>query len=366
LTGIVRNSARLLLVIAAVISCGGEPTAPLDGRVDLTAEWETADAAALGMDPVTLTAALDHGATLPQLLSLVVVRRGRIVAEQYYHGNHVDSLNDVRSVTKTVVATIAGIVAREGKLHEDSTIGSRLSAWAPGLDAAHRAITVASLLSMSAGFQWNESSTAGYNAWITSSDPIAYVLDKPLANLPGTTFTYNSGAVHVLSVLVEKYAGRRIDQIATEKLWPRLGIQKVRWEIFPHDGRPNGGAGLDLRPRDMAKLGWLWLEEGRGRDGPVIDESWVEKGTSPAFSWWQAGAPFNQQNYGWLWWLYRKDGRTAFYAWGHGGQFIWVDPSLELVVVVTNNWRNVAAADASESARTGMDLIINHVIPAIR
>lgn len=334
--------------------------------MDLTAEWQSADPASVGMDPQALNAALDHGGTLPRLLSVVVVRHGKIAGERYYNGNHADSLNDVRSVTKSVVSTIAGIAAREGKLHEDSTIGTRLSEWAPNLDAARRAITIGSLLTMSAGFEWNESTTAGYNAWITSSDPIAYVLEKPIASQPGATFTYNSGAVHVLSVLVEKYAGQRIDQIAAEKLWPRLGVPRVRWEIFPHDGRPNGGAGLDLRPRDMAKLGWLWLEEGQGADGPVLDRDWVERGTRPAFSWWLASTPSGQQSYGSLWWLHRRDGRTAFFAWGHGGQFIWVDRTLDLVVVVTNNWRNVPAADAAESARAGLDLIINRVIPAIR
>lgn len=141
-------------------------------------------------------------------------------------------------------------------------------------------------------------------------------------------------------------------------------MPRVRWEVFP-DGRPNGGAGLDLRPRDMAKLGWLWLEEGRGSDGPVLHENWVEKGTSPAFSWWQTFAPLHEQNYGWLWWLYRKDGRAAFFAWGHGGQFIWVDRTLDLVVVVTNNWRSVPAAEAAQAAQAGLDLIINHVVPAI-
>lgn len=196
--------------------------------------------------------------------------------------------------------------------------------------------------------------------------PIGYVLKKPLANPSGMTITYSSGAVHVLSVLVEKYAGQRIDQIAAEKLWPRLGISRVRWEIFAQDDRPNGGAGIDLRPRDMAKLGWLWLEEGQGNDGPVIDESWVEKGTAAAFQWSQGGSLLKEYSYGWLWWLYRKDGRTAFFAWGYGGQFIWVDPSLDLVVVVTNNARNIPAADANQSESTGLDLIINHVIPAIK
>lgn len=362
-----RHRFALFLLLASLAACADQPTAPRSDPVDLTAEWQTATPASLGMDAAALTAALDHGATLPRLLSVVVVRHGRIAAERYYNGNHVDSLNDVRSVTKTVVATLAGIVAHEGRLHEDSAIGNKLNEWAGNLDAAHRAITIANLLTMSAGFQWDESTTAGYNAWVQSPDPIGYVLGKPLAHPRGSTFTYNSGAVHVLSVLVEKYAGKRIDRIAEEKLWPRLGIARVRWEIFPQDGRPNGGAGLDLRPRDMAKLGWLWLEQGRANETQLIDQRWVDRGTGAAFSsWWQTWAPLREQNYGWLWWLYRNGGRTAFFAWGYGGQFIWVDPELDLVAVVTNQWRNVTATDADATTRAGMDLIINRIIPAIR
>jgi CubicO group peptidase (beta-lactamase class C family) len=358
--------ARRLLLVASLAACAGEPTAPRRGPVDLSAEWETAAPASLAIDAGALGAALDHGETLPRLLSVVVVRHGRLAAERYYHGNHVDSLNDVRSVTKSVVSTIAGIVAKEGRLHEDSAIGGRLNEWAGNLDPARRAITIGDLLTMSGGFTWDESTTAGYNEWILSPDPIGFVLQKPLAHTPGSNFTYNSGAVHVLSVLVEQYAGQRIDRIAEEKLWPRLGIRRVRWEIFPHDGRPNGGAGLDLRPRDMAKLGWLWLEKGQVNETQLIERRWVDEGTRPAFSWWQASAPLREQNYGWLWWLYRNGGRMTFFAWGHGGQFIWVDPELDLVVAMTNEWRNVPAAAAAEAARTGLDLIINRIIPAIR
>jgi CubicO group peptidase (beta-lactamase class C family) len=318
------------------------------------------------MDSAMLATALNYGSTLPQLISVVVVRHGRIVAERYYKGNHVDSLNDVRSVTKSVVSTIAGIAAHEGWLNQSSTIGSRLDEWAGTLDATRRAITVSNLLTMSGGFQWDESTAAGYNAWVTSPDPIAYLLGKPLANPGGTTFTYNSGAVHVLSVLVEKYAGQRIDQIAAEKLWPRIGVRRVRWEVFPNDGRPNGGAGLDLRPRDMAKLGWLWLQRGEANGTPVIDPEWVDQGTRPAFSWWATSEPLRERNYGWLWWLHRNGGRTSFFAWGYGGQFIWVDPALQLVAVVTSNWRSVAAADVAAAERAGLDLIINRVIPAVR
>jgi len=365
-----RSPARLpaFLLLASLSACAGEPTATRRGPVDLTAEWETAAPASLGIDSAALAAALDHAATLPQLLSIVVVRHGRIAGERYFHGNYADSLNDVRSVTKSVMSTIAGIVARDGLLHEDSTIGARLNEWAgaAGLDAAHRAIRISDLLTMSAGFQWDESTASGYNSWVTSPDPIAYVLDKPLSNPRGSTFTYNSGAVHVLSVLVEKYAGQRIDEIAQQKLWPRLGIQRVRWEVFPHDGRPNGAAGLDLRPRDMAKLGWLWLDEGRVNGEQVIEQRWVSEGTQPRFSWWLASAPWNEQNYGWLWVLDRKAARTAFFAWGYGGQYIWVDRQLDLVVVVTNNWRSVPANEAAEAARAGMNLIVNHIVPTAR
>jgi CubicO group peptidase (beta-lactamase class C family) len=361
------DKVRLFLLLAALAACSDEPTGPRRGPIDLTAEWETATPASVGMDQNALNSALDHGGTLPRLLSVVVVRYGRIAAERYYNGNHVDSLNDVRSVTKSVVATIAGIVAHEGLLHEDSTIGARLNEWAGDLDAVRRGITVTNLLTMSSGLQWDESTTAGYNDWILSPDPIGYVLARPLANQRGSTFTYNSGAVHVLSVLIEKYTGQRINHIAQEKLWPRLGINRWLWEVLPQDGRPNGGSGLDLRPRDMAKLGWLWLEEGRANDTQLMDRNWVDRGTRPAFSsWWQTWEPLREQNYGSLWWLYRNGGRSAFFAWGHGGQFIWVDPELDLVVVVTNNWRSVPASDAAEAARAGLDLIINHIIPGVR
>ena len=354
------------ILLATLAACADSPTAPSGDIVDLSADWATTTAAAVGMDSALLVSALDHGGTLPQLISLVVVRRGRIVAERYYKGNHVDSLNDVRSVTKSVVSTIAGIVARDGQIHQYSAVGTRLDEWTGLLDAPRRAISVSNLLTMSAGFQWDESSTVGYNAWVSSPDPVGFVLTKPLAHPSGTTFTYNSGAVHVLSVLVEKYAGRRIDQIAAEKLWPPLGIRRVRWEIFPNDDRPNGGSGLDLRPRDMAKLGWLWLERGRANGTQVIDAAWVDEGTRPAFSWWQTLEPLRERSYGWLWWLYRSGARTAFFAWGYGGQLIWVDPSLQLVAVVTNNWRGVSTADVATAERAGLDLIINHVISSIR
>jgi CubicO group peptidase (beta-lactamase class C family) len=361
------DTVPLFLLLASLAACSDEPTAPRRVPVDLTAEWETATPASVGMDPTALNSALDYGATLPRLLSVVVVRRGKIAGERYYNGNHVDSLNDVRSVTKSVVATLAGIVAHEGLLHEDSTIGTRLNDVAGNLDAARRAITVSDLLTMSSGLQWDESTSAGYNAWILSPDPIRYVLEKPFVQPSGSSFTYNSGAVHVLSVLVEKYAGKQINVIASEKLWPRLGIRRWLWEVLPQDGRPNGGAGLDLRPRDMAKLGWLWLDEGRANDAQLLDQRWVDRGTRPAFSsWWQTWAPLNEQNYGWLWWLYRSGGHNAFFAWGHGGQFIWVQRELDLVVVVTNHWRNVPAAETAEAARLGLELIINRIIPAVR
>jgi CubicO group peptidase (beta-lactamase class C family) len=316
------------------------------------------------MDPVRLDAAISHAGTMPRLLSLLVVRRGRLVAEEYFNGSHADSLNDVRSVTKSVVSTLAGIAERRGELRIDETIAEHLSPWSSHIDEAEASIQVRHLLTMSGGWTWDESTTAAYNEWVLSSDPVAYVLQRAHAAQPGTTFRYNSGETHVLSVVVQDAVGRDLSAFAAEHLFAPLGIRRVRWEVFP-DGRVNGGAGLDLRARDLAKLGQLWLQGGDAGATRILQPGWLDDGTRPAFPYWQAGPPLGRQSYGFLWWLSDSPGPRAFFAWGHGGQFIWVVPSLDLVVVVTHEWRG-AGSQAGLLAVNGLDLIVNRVVRAVR
>ena len=314
---------RLFLLLLAA-ACSTDALDPGTTVADLSREWTTASAAAVGLDAARLDAAVQHATTLPRVLSLLVARHGQLAIEAYFNGNTRDSLNDVRSVTKSIVSTLTGIAADRGALGIDSPIGPFLDSIEPALAPEKRAIRVRDLLTMRSGFDWHESGAVGYNEWVLSGEPIHFLLDKPLAATPGQTFTYNSAAAHLLSVVVQQAVGQPIPEFAQTNLFTPLGITRERWEGFP-DGRVNGGAGIDLRPRDLAKVG--------------------------------------QVSYGWLWWLAPPGAPSAFFAWGHGGQFIWVVPGLDAVIVVTTDWR-APPVPADELVRNAMDLIVNWVLPA--
>ncbi len=362
------RASRLLpvgLAFATLAACSDSPTAPAPPTVvDLSAEWTTATPASHGIDAARLDAAVAHAGTLPRLLSLLVVRHGRLVSENYFNGNTAETLNDVRSITKSVMSTLVGIAIERGDLQLDGRIVDHLPEWSAELTGAERQITVRHLLTMTGGWTWNESGTSAYNDWILSGDHVGFLLRRPHGNTPGQSFIYDSPAVHLLGIVMANAVGRPLPSYADEHLFAPLGITNVRWESLS-GGQVNGGAGIDLRPRDLARFGALWLQRGDVGNRRVLDARWISDATQPAFAWWRANPPLGDQNYGRLWWLSRSPGPSAFFAWGHGGQFIWVSPAHDAVVVVTHDWRR-AGSQAGQLAVNGLDLIINRVLPAMR
>ena len=230
---------------------------------DLAAEWPVSTATAEGLDAAKIRSAISKAKTLPRILSLLVVRNGTLAVEEYFNGNHRDSLNDVRSVTKSVLSTLIGAAAHRGTLPTlEAPLSQSLPApHATGLTPATGAITLRQLLTMSSGFRWDEVGVAEYNAWVAAPDPVGYLLARPLVSTPGAAFSYNSAAVHLLSVALTGAIERPLEGFAAEALFAPLGITRIRWEPLA-DGSPNGGSGIDLRPRDLAKIGALWLAGG--------------------------------------------------------------------------------------------------------
>ena len=222
---------------------------------------------------------------------------------------------------------------------------------------------------MSSGFEWHVSdgalpANAEYNGWVTSADPVAHLLGRNLVATPGTRFNYNSAGTHLMSVMLTSAVGGSLRTFAREQLFNQLGFQGGLWEVFA-DGTPNGGAGLRLRPRDFAKIGTLWLQRGETGQGTLLDPAYVEAATARRFDFGAAPAPLATYGYGYSWWIARTPHGDGFFAWGFGGQFIFVVPAESLVVVVTTEFRN-AGALAGQLEFNGLDLIVNHVLPAVR
>ena len=361
----------LLTSLVLALACGDDHgTAPVVTG-DLSQEWQTASPASQGLDPVGVTAAVAHARTLPRLLSLLVVRNGVLVVEEYFNGNRADSVNDGRSVTKSVMSTLVGVALHQGLLPSlEEMLDDYLDpSYTDGLAAAKRAITFGDLITMSGGFEWHENDgllpgNTEYNGWVTSPDPVAYVLARGLVHAPGTMFNYNTAGTHLMSVMLTGATGGSLPAFAREELFNKLGFQGGLWEVFP-DGTPNGGAGIRLRPRDFAKIGALWLQRGETGQETLLDPGYVDAATAPRFGFWTAPAPLSTYGYGYSWWIARTPHGDGFFAWGFGGQFIFVVPAESLVVVVTTEFRS-AGALAQQLEFNGLDLIVNHVLPTVR
>lgn len=272
-----------------------------------------------------------RAAELPRLRSLLVQHRGRLVGERYFHGATAARRANVKSASKSVVAALVGIAIAEGKLRGlDQPIAELLPAEARTLDARKRAITVGDLLTMRAGLE--STSFGNYGSWVSSRHWVRDALRRPLVAEPGGPMIYSTGSTHLLSAILTRATGMSTYRYAESRLARPLGIALRPWMRDPQ-GIFFGGNDMYLTPREMARLGTLYLSGGTAPDGrrllprAWVDSTWVARGTSP----------WNGHRYGYGWWIRESRGVPVLFAWGYGGQYIFVVPSRELVVVTTSD-----------------------------
>ncbi len=336
---------------------------PDPGSIDLREEWRVASPGDAGMSAVLLERANARAAAIPRMRSLLVLRKGKLIVERYYGGTTDRTLFDVRSVTKSIVSTLAGIALDRGKIDSlGESIGEYIRSAAEIVPPDVGALTFRHLLTMSGGFEWHETGGDAYGNWISSGDHIQYLLDQPIVDEPGTTFNYNSAAVHLLGVALQNAVGMSLPEFADNYLFGRIGIDRLTWESLPGD-YVNAGAGLDLRSRDLARIGQLFLQKGISGGHAIVPESWVAKATSPRYDRLPSFGPLTAVNYGYLWWIEQGQPEPAFMAWGYGGQFIYVVPDLDLVVVTTTHWGGLSADSGSSGIEAQvLDIIVNDVV----
>jgi CubicO group peptidase (beta-lactamase class C family) len=200
----------------------------------------------------------------------------------------------------------------------------------PSADPRKRAITVEHLLTMQSGLE----STSGrnYGAWVSSANWVRYALRQPLIADPGSGMEYSTGNSHLLSAVLTKATKRSTWQFAQESLARPLGFTLARW---PQDaqGIYFGGNDMLLTPRQMVRIGELYLNDGMVGERRVLPEGWVARSFVPrGRSRWG-----NDREYGYSWWIRALGATTASYAWGYGGQFIFVIPATQQVIVTTSD-----------------------------
>ena len=284
-------------------------------------------AQAAGLD---LDAAAKAAAGMPRLRSLLVSQRGNLALERYFRGTRATALANIKSASKSVISALVGIAIERKLIAGVAAPIARYfpDQFGPDVDSSRRKITIEDLLTMRSGLE--STSIHNYGAWVRSPNWVAYALRRPMASPPGRAMIYSTGNYHLLSAILTKASGKSTWAFANEVLAKPLGFTLARWPQDPQ-GIYFGGNDMLMTPRQMVAFGELYLNRGRAGGRQIVPEAWVDVSLVPRTS-----SNWSGQLYGYGWWVRELAGRQAFYAWGYGGQFIFVIPDLDLVVVTTS------------------------------
>ncbi len=279
--------------------------------------------------------------------------------EEYFSGWTAADAHTQQSVTKSVTSLAAGLAVDRGLLRVGDPIVPRFPDYQPiaAMDASKQALTARDLLMMRTGYDWTEQNYSGSPLERLNTcfcDWIRFMLDWRLREAPGSRFEYVSGGVILLGAVIERATGVRVDRFLDTELFAPLGFVGASWFHGQPQGLPHTGGGLSLRPRDMAKLGTLVATRGRWQGRQIISEAWIRESTQT-----QPGPPhvFGGQptTYGYLWWGLPGGVTTAS---GAGGQWIFVVPDRDLVVVST--------AQNDTNAAATVRIFYDHILPALQ
>ena len=268
--------------------------------------------------------------------SFIVYKDDKLLVEKYFRGYSADKLHYQYSVTKSVASILIGIAIDKGYIK--STEKPLLSFFPSYKDIKNnderkKAIKLKDVLTMRAGFKWDEWTHSYYdrrndaNKLIRSNDLISFMLDLPMAQAPNEQFRYNSGCSMLLSGIIQNTTKKTTEEFAREHLFEPLGVKEWKWETGK-DGLFNTGWGLHLKPLDMAKIGLMVKNKGVANGKRIVSEKWINTSLQNY-----------GRNYGYQWWLSGND--SSYSARGFGGQFIFVLPKKNIVMVTTaGNFRN--------------------------
>ena len=336
-------------------------------------KWSISDASEQGMDPSVLDALhkrIRRG-EFGYVDQMLVVRNGNIVFDEeyshdyvganadrdpssdqynYYSPNwhpfyHGSELHTLQSVTKSIPSAVVGIAIGRGDLPgvDMAVIEAFDSSQIQNLDERKRSITLADLLTMRAGIDWNEREfpySDPRNVAIqleASGDWVEFVINRSMSHEPGTHFAYSSGVSQLLSYLITEATGKTIDDYAREHLFRRIGIKKFYWKKTP-SGLPDTEGGLYLTASDLARFGYLYLHNGEWNGEQILPEGWVAETARLYVGDVNPANPDDNRGYGYQWWLIPYDGAQSSHylaGLGYGGQYLFVVPEKQLVVVFT-------------------------------
>jgi len=299
----------------------------------------------------------DEAESIRSLRSLLIQQGGELIGARFYNNASPDRPYNIKSASKSVISILIGIAADRGVISLDETLGDYFPEYfSENPDSVKEVITIRNLLSMQSGLE--TTSFYNYGRWVISDNWAEWALDRDMIEQPGGKMVYSTGTSHLLSVILTKAAGRSTRSFASEYLFEPLGIRPGGWDRDPQ-GYYMGGNNLALTPSDLLKIGQMMLNGGSWQGRQIVSSAWVAD-TFKSYT----RSNYNPYNYGYMWWNREVGGEQVFFAWGFGGQYIFIIPSLDSVVVLTSSLKN--ATQRRSYKRPVFDLMEESVIPFLR
>lgn len=268
---------------------------------------------------------------LPQLHAILVARQGETVLAEAVRGPGLDAPANVKSVSKSIVALLAGAAIDRGIIPSvEATLGEVAPGLIPdGADPRVAGLTIEDLVTLRAGLE--QTSGPNYGEWVSSSNWVADALSRPFVAKPGGRMLYSTGSFHVLGAALAEASGEDLHGLAQDWLGRPLGIDIPRWTRDPQ-GYYLGGNEMALTPRAMLRVGEMLRQGGRWDGQQVISPSWVEASLTPV-----TRSPYSGLDYGYGWFLGDTSAGQLAVARGYGGQVIATAPAAGITVAITSD-----------------------------
>jgi CubicO group peptidase (beta-lactamase class C family) len=308
-----------------------EPAAPIHA-LDQRPSFAT-----VGLDSARLAEAFERAATLARLHNMIVARHGQVLGERRFRGPPPDQPVNVKSASKSILSAVVGIAIAEGHLEGTEQPAAPFFARHLGEspEPARTTITLGHLLSMRSGLE--STSGSNYGRWVSTSDWVRHAITRPMVAPPGQQMTYSTGSTHLLSAIVTQATGQSTYDYARARLATPMGIRLPAWPRDPQ-GIYFGGNDMLISARDLLRFGEMYRNGGRYEGEQIVPEAWVRASWEVLARGLRGGGSSNNRNsYGLGWWGRDSNGYAVRFAWGYGGQFLFVVPALELTVVFTSD-----------------------------
>ena len=273
---------------------------------------------------------------LDQCRAILVFQNGSQVLAEVFRGPGIDRAVPVKSVSKTIVAALAGVAIDRNEIPSvDTTLGELIPDLIPAkADPEVRNITVGNLLTMQAGLE--RTSGRNYGGWVNSRDWVSNALSRPMVAEPGTRMLYSTGSSHIMGAILSHVSDKSLLALAQERLGNPLGFDIPGWTRDPQ-GRYLGGNEMSMTLQAMVRFGEMYRNGGRAGGLQVLSEHWVKQ------SWIQVTrSVFSGLGYGYGWFLGQHGNIRYALARGYGGQIICIVPELELTIAITSDPNRLA------------------------